>query len=81
VWSTDGTSVWRLAGGRVLRLQSGRGPYDVAADGGAIWVANRFSQTISRVDPHSGRITRTIGVPGRAAAIAAGGGYVAVALF
>jgi DNA-binding beta-propeller fold protein YncE len=64
-----------------MRVRTGRGPYDVAGGGGAIWVANRFSQTVTRVDPRSARIVQTIRVPGRAAAIAYGGGYVAVALF
>jgi streptogramin lyase len=81
VWSTDASNTWRVAGGAPLRLRTGTGPYDVAAGGDSVWVANRFSRTVSRVDPRRARVTKTIRVPGRAAAIAYGGGYVAVALF
>ena len=80
VWSTDGSSAWRVAGGRVTRVDTGRGAYDVAAGAGSIWVANRFSRSVARVDPRGARVTQTVRVPGRAAAIAYGGGYVAVAL-
>ena len=81
VWSTDGSFAWRVAAGPARRLRTGNGPYDVAAGGGSVWIANRFSRSVARVDPHTARILSTIRVQGRAAAIAYGGGYVAVALF
>jgi hypothetical protein len=81
VWSSDGSFAWRLAGGRISKLRTGNGPLDVAAGGGAIWVANRFSHTLARIDPRSVRVTKTISLPGRISAIAYGGVYLAVALF
>jgi streptogramin lyase len=80
VWSTDGSFAWRVSGGRPLRLKTGNGPVDVAAGGGAVWVANRFSNTIVRIDPRRGTITKTIHIAGRAAALAYGADYIGVAL-
>jgi streptogramin lyase len=81
VWSTDGSYASRVAGGRVLRLKTGSGPFDVATDGRSIWVVNRFSRTLVRIEPKQAHATETIRIPGRAAAVAYGRGYVAVALF
>jgi hypothetical protein len=81
VWSTDGSAAWRVAGGPVHRVRTGSGAYDVAAGGGAIWVANRFSRTVTKVDPGRGTVVRTFRFPGRPSALAYGAGYLAVALF
>jgi streptogramin lyase len=81
VWSTDGSFyAWRVDGGASRKLKTGNGAVDVAGGGGSIWVANRFAGTLVRVDPRRARITRTIRIPGRSAAVAYGGGFIAVAL-
>jgi hypothetical protein len=81
VWSTDGSFyAWRVDGGAPAKLKTGNGAVDVAGGAGSIWVANRFAHTLVRLDPRRARITRTVQIPGRAAAIASGDGYVAVAL-
>jgi DNA-binding beta-propeller fold protein YncE len=81
VWSTDGSFAWRVAGGPIRRVRTGGGAYDVAAGGGAIWVANRFSRTVAKLDPERGTVVRTVRLPGRPSVLAYGVGYVAVALF
>jgi hypothetical protein len=81
VWSTDGSSAWRISGGPVRRLQTGSGAYDVAAGGGAVWVANRFAETVAKVDPMRARLVATLHVPGRPSAISYGAGRLSVGLF
>jgi hypothetical protein len=81
VWSTDGSSARRVAGGPIRRVRTGIGAYDVAAGGGAIWVANRFSRTVAKLNPERGTVVRTFRLPGRPSVLAYGAGYVAVALF
>jgi streptogramin lyase len=81
VWSTDGSLAWRVAGGPVRTLKTGDGAYDVAAGGGSIWVANRFSRTVAQVDPARAKVVRVFPLPERPSVIAYGAGYLAVALF
>jgi YVTN family beta-propeller protein len=46
---------------RVLRrIPVGAGPLGVSVGGGAVWVTNRDSETISRVDPSTNRVVATI---------------------
>ncbi|HEV7460375.1 MAG TPA: BTAD domain-containing putative transcriptional regulator, partial [Solirubrobacteraceae bacterium] len=53
----------------VRRFEIGGVPSDIAAGAGALWVGhgggaqNNDTVSISRVDPHSGRITRTVRLP------------------
>ena len=42
----------------VQRIPVGTNPTGVAAGDGAVWVANTGEQTISRINPRSGRVTR-----------------------
>ena len=54
---------------------SGTNPTGVAAGAGAVWVANSGEQTISRIDPQSGRAT-TIDVHAAPTELAVGAGAV-----
>ena len=47
----------------VTTIAVGREPYGIVASRGSIWVANRSSSTVSRVDPRSGRVRDEIRVP------------------
>jgi YVTN family beta-propeller protein len=40
----------------------GGGPSAVAFGAGAVWVANAFDQTLSRIDPKTRKVTATIGI-------------------
>jgi len=53
-------------GGRVA------GPYDMAAGGGAVWVADTLANTVSRVDPDLNAVTATIPVGRRPRRLAVG---------
>ena len=54
------------------------GVQDIAVGGGALWVTNRFAQTLTRVDIRSAGI-RTIRMPGKPGGIAYGAGAAWVA--
>jgi YVTN family beta-propeller protein len=41
----------------------GAGPLAVAVGAGAVWVSNRDDRTVSRIDPSTNRVTRTIHLP------------------
>ena len=45
---------------RVATIKVGAGPLSVAAGLGAVWVTNRDDGTVSRIDPHTNRVTATI---------------------
>ena len=47
----------------VATVAVGRYPVGVAVRGGSVWVANRASSTVSRVDASSGRARDEIEVP------------------
>jgi streptogramin lyase len=47
----------------VTTIAVGREPYGIVERDGSIWVANRTSSTVSRVDPRSGRVRDEIEVP------------------
>ena len=59
----------------VQRIPVGTNPTGVAAGAGAVWVANSGEQTISRIDPGSGRAT-TIDVHAEPTELAVGAGAV-----
>ena len=59
VWVADQAddSVHRIRDGRVdMTVPVGRNPVEVAIGGGAVWVANKESNSVSRVDPDSGAV-------------------------
>src|SRR3954453_8680048 len=80
-WSTDGSFARPVAGGHVRRIKTGNGAYDVAAGGGSVWVANRFSRTVAKIDPTGAKVVRSFLLPERPSALAYGAGRLAVALF
>jgi len=43
---------------------------------GAVWVANAADGTVSRIDPVTGKVVKTIKVGGRPVGVATGDGYV-----
>ena len=40
----------------------GDGPEDVVVGAGAVWVANRLDGTVSRIDPETNEVVKTIEV-------------------
>jgi hypothetical protein len=81
IWSTDSFNhVWRVAGGRLAKVNTGSGAIDVAADTRSIWVVNRFDRTLVRVDARRLHVVRRIRLSRPAIAVAVGGGFVGVAV-
>jgi YVTN family beta-propeller protein len=60
----------------VATIPVGHEPFGIAADGGAVWVANRTDFTVSRIDPRTNAVTVTIALGNRPAGVAAGDGAV-----
>jgi YVTN family beta-propeller protein len=60
----------------VARIPVGRGPTDIAAGAGSVWVANYLDGTISRIDPATNSVVDTIAVGAWPEHIAAGQGGV-----
>jgi YVTN family beta-propeller protein len=58
----------------------GDAPASIAVDGNAVWVANRGDGTVSRIDPGTGRVVRTIKVGKGVDGVAAGEGAVWVSV-
>lgn len=60
----------------------GSGPLSVSAGAGGVWVTNRDSRTVSRIDPVSNRVVAEISVPAPASprGIVVGGGAVWVSI-
>jgi DNA-binding beta-propeller fold protein YncE len=82
VWTSDGRAyLWRVGAPRAMRIRVGTFPVDVAAAKNAVWVANAGNSTLTRVDPHRGRVVAQIRLGQYPTAVAAGGRFVAVALF
>ena len=49
-------------GAVVASIPVGRGPESVVAGAGAVWVANVGDRTMSRIDPKTLRVTKTVGL-------------------
>jgi streptogramin lyase len=82
VWVADKVNaVWRFDGGRSERIPVGAEPQDVVATSKDVWVADYGDRTLVRVAPTSRRVLARIKLDHHPAAVAAGGGIVAVALF
>jgi streptogramin lyase len=80
VWSAEGYEyVVRFAKGGQSRVRVGQGPIDVAVASGSVWVVTRFGRSLVRVDPKRLLVSRRIPLGGTAVAVAAGGGFLAVA--
>jgi YVTN family beta-propeller protein len=58
----------------------GRYSTAVAVGAGAVWVANRDSHTVSRIDPTDNRVVETIKLGGRPEGLAVGDGKVWVSV-
>jgi streptogramin lyase len=82
VTNFDDDTVWRIeiaASGQppvTTRIDVGDGPVDVAVGEGAVWVANKLGQTVTRIDPDSGEVEDTVGLGNEPQRIAAGEGRV-----
>jgi YVTN family beta-propeller protein len=63
----------------VAGVAVGAGPTGVAADEGAVWVANRDDHTVSRIDLRTKTLRQTVKVGGGPSAVAVGAGAVWVA--
>jgi hypothetical protein len=81
VWVADKVNaVWRLDEGRPQRIPVGLAPQDVVATSKDLWVAIYGDKTLVRLDPRSRRVRARIKLDRRPAALAAGGGIVAVGM-
>jgi ABC-type branched-subunit amino acid transport system substrate-binding protein/streptogramin lyase len=56
--------------------EAGTAPSNIAVGEGAVWALNTESDTISRIDPGTGRVSKTFEAGARPSDIAAGGGAV-----
>ena len=82
VWVADNVNaIWRLGDGRSRRIPVGMQPQDLVATSRAVWVVNYGDKTLVRLDPASRRVLSRIKLDHAPAAVAAGGGIVAVATF
>jgi YVTN family beta-propeller protein len=57
-------------------IHVGRGADRIAVAGGSVWVTNAIDETVSRVDPATGRVMATVPVGARPVGIAAGDGKI-----
>ena len=62
------------------RSRSGSAPAGIAVGLGSVWVANSVDGTVSRIDPRTNTVVKTITVGGSPQAIAVGGGKVWVSV-
>jgi YVTN family beta-propeller protein len=73
-------SVARLVADGALRtaVPVGQGPSAVAVSGGAVWITNEGSDSVSRVDEHDGRVVQTVatGAQPNAVTVSAGSAWV-----
>ncbi len=80
VWVSDRTGfVIRIGGIGQDEIEVGANPKGIVAMAGAIWVANTDDGTVSRIDPESNEVAKTIDVGGVPRGVAAGFGHVWVA--
>ena len=83
VWATSSVdaTLWRVGpGGGVGAVEVGSGVTDVAADADDVWVANPLAGTLTRVDPATSRVTRSVRVEGQPRALALHDGRLWVAI-
>jgi streptogramin lyase len=60
----EGVAVIDAGNGHLVgRVTVGRQPTQVMSDGGAVWVLNKSDGSVSRIDPHTRRVVRTIHLP------------------
>ena len=79
VWvaNADGTVSRIRPGGAALEtVPVGERPVGIAAGAGAVWVANAGSDSVSRIDPATYRVTRTIDLHNPPAGVAVGSGRI-----
>jgi DNA-binding beta-propeller fold protein YncE len=82
VWVAGNVNaIWRFGEGRPRRIAVGLQPQDVVATSKAVWVVDYGDKTLMRLDPTGRRVLARIKLDHRPAAVAAGGGIVAVAVF
>ena len=60
-------------------VHAGTDPVAIAADAGAIWVANEGDDSVSRINPRTNTVSKAISVGDGPTAVASGGGAVWVA--
>lgn len=53
-----------ISGRVTARIKVGATSYQAVATPGAIWVSNRNGASLSRIDPGTDKVTRTVGLPG-----------------
>jgi streptogramin lyase len=81
VWSADAKrSVWRFADDQARRVSSGVGPIDVAAGKRSVWAVNGRGHTLVRISAAKLRVVTRLPLGREPVAVAAGGGYVGVAV-
>jgi YVTN family beta-propeller protein len=68
-----------VGGSVVAAIPVGRGPESVVAGAGAVWVANVGDRTLSRIDPKTLRVTKTVGLGFEPTDLAADNAHVWVA--
>jgi hypothetical protein len=64
-----------IPSGKPTTITTGAGAHTFAVTNGAVWVTNYQADSVSRIDPTSGRVTLTNGA-GSGVGITSGGGYV-----
>ena len=82
VWvAGNASAIWRVDDGHAQRIPVGTQPQDVVATSEGVWVADYGDKTLVRLDPTSRRVRARIRFDHHPAAVAAGGGIVAVSMF
>ena len=80
----DDDAVWRIEAdlnfGSPRQIPVGNGPTAVAFGAGAVWVANRYDGTVSRIDPETHEVVKTIEVGNAPSGIAVSDGRVWVSV-
>jgi YVTN family beta-propeller protein len=69
-----------LSSASSVQIRVGDGPTSVAFGAGAVWVANETSGTVSRIDPATNRVEKTIDVGNAPSGITVYGGLVWVSV-
>jgi tRNA A-37 threonylcarbamoyl transferase component Bud32 len=73
LWAVGGRSLWKIVGGEVrARIRLPIAPVGMAAGNGGVWLVDGRSPTLLRLDPRTGRVTKTIRVGRSPVAVAVG---------